>query len=228
MYVHQGDAVALLERHFTVEVAETVEALREAQHLRHQVFCLERKLWPGQGSERLETDDYDTHSRHVLLRQVRTGEVLGTARLVLGTEIGGQAARLPMLKYCAPDLLRDLPIATTAEISRFAISKARRQAGSNSDRLLRYALMRGILGVSQALGLTHWCALMEPSLLRLLRAAGVGFEPLGPAISAYGLRLPAAAEIGSTLISGAYRCPDLYRFVAQGQAPQAAGIMVAA
>jgi N-acyl-L-homoserine lactone synthetase len=217
MQIHQNEAVAGLERHFTVEVAHTTDALREALRLRHQVYCLERKLLPDRTAERLETDAYDPSSHHVVLRKRGNGEVVGTARLVLGCRADGQPAGLPMLHYCAPELLHGLPMATTAEISRFAISKARRQAGSASDRLLRYALMRGILGISLELGLTHWCALMEPSLLRLLRAAGVGFAPLGPAVDCSGLRLPAAAVIDSTLLSGAYRCPDLYRFVAATQ-----------
>src|SRR3954454_1724840 len=39
-------------------------------------------------------------------------------------------------------------------------------------------------------GLTHWCALMEPSLVRLLYATGVHFAPLGPMVDAYGRRQP--------------------------------------
>lgn len=218
MQIHQNEAVAGFERHFSVEVAHTRDALHEALRLRHQVYCLERKLLPDQADEGLETDAYDRGSHHVVLRKRCSGEVVGTARLVLGARVAGKPAGLPMLHYCAPDLLGALPMTTTAEISRFAISKARRQAGSTSDSLLRYALMRGILGVSLELGLTHWCALMEPSLLRLLRGAGVGFVPLGPAVDCSGLRLPSAAAIDSTLISGAYHCPDLYRFVAATQA----------
>jgi N-acyl-L-homoserine lactone synthetase len=213
------EAVATLDRHFIVEVADSQEALREAQRLRHQVYCLERKLLPERTAERLETDEYDATSHHVVLRQRRNGEVVGTARLVLGERgAGGCPSGLPMLHYCSPELLRDLPMGTTAEISRFAISKARRQVGDTSDRLLRYALMRGILSVSLELRLTHWCALMEPSLLRMLRSAGVSFMPLGPAVDCSGLRLPSAATVGSTLLSGSHRCPDLYRFVARTQA----------
>ena len=214
MHIQTRDAVSMLDRHFAVEIADTRETLREALRLRHQVFCLERKILPGPAEARLETDEFDGNSHHVLLRHRPSGEVVGTARLVRGTCVEGRVTGLPMLRYCAPDLLSGLPIATTAEISRFALSKTRRHTGEISDRLLRYGIMRGILGLSLELGLTHWCALMEAPLLRLLRAAGIGFVPLGPAVQAYGLRQPSAASISRVMADGSHRCPELYRFVA--------------
>lgn len=211
------DAIARLDRLFTVEVATDGPARQDAQRLRHQVFCLERGILPGDAIP-LESDGHDDACHHVLLRRRRTGEPVGTARLVIGTWRDGGPSGFPMLEYCEPRLLRDLPMGTTAEISRFAISKSRREQGDAADHLLRYALMRGILQASLDLGLTHWCALMEASLLRLLRGAGVRFVALGASVEAHGLRQPSAAGIPGVLESGAERCPDLYRFVARAAA----------
>lgn len=228
------DGVAALERRVTVEIADTPDALRDAQRLRHQVFCLERQILPGPARAGVEADEYDSTSHHVLLRHRDTGAAIGTARLVVPVRLPGAgtgaaaAARLPMLRYCPPEILSALPMGSTGEISRFALSKTYRDAGGGCDRLLRFALMRGILGISLDLGLTHWCALMEPSLMRLLRAAGIGFAPLGPLVQAFGLRQPCVAPIGNVLVEGSRRCPDLYRFVAGRRAMAAEGMLSAA
>ena len=49
------------------------------------------------------------------------------------------------------------------------------------------------------LGLTHWAAVMEPKLLRMLAAIGLHFTPVGPPVSHHGLRQPAYACIADTL-----------------------------
>ncbi|MBX9698112.1 MAG: GNAT family N-acetyltransferase [Acetobacteraceae bacterium] len=214
--MHTGDSssVFALERHFVVERVTCGTALREAQRLRHQVFRLERDILPATTPARLEADEFDETSHHVVLRERRSGDVVGTARLVIGGVRNGRVDGFPMLHYCEPEILDTLPMGTTAEISRFALSKARRHQGEAADRLLRYALMRGILRISHDIGLTHWCALMEPSLMRLLRAAGIDFKALGPAVEAHGLRHPCAAAITRVLAEGSRRSPELYGFVA--------------
>jgi N-acyl amino acid synthase of PEP-CTERM/exosortase system len=118
-----------------------------------------------------------------------------------------------MLRYCDPALLHALPAHCTGEISRFSLSKRRRSEGAASDPLLRLGLMQGILRASRELGLTHWCALMEPTLLRLMNASGVRFMSLGPLVEAYGKRQPAVAAIDFTLADGRRRRPDLYNLL---------------
>jgi N-acyl-L-homoserine lactone synthetase len=213
MNQHNIDAFSTIERHFFVEFAGTADSVREVQHLRHQVFRTERSILPHRPGSALEADEYDARSRHVVLRNREDGQVVGTARLVANTA-GATQRDLPMLRYCSADLLSHLPLRTTGEISRFALSKRRRPVGTAPDRLLRLALMRGILRASLDLGLTHWCALMEPTLLRLMRSSGIRFSPLGPLVEAYGLRQPSAAVIDHALSVGRDRHPDLYRFVA--------------
>ena len=104
-----------------------------------------------------------------------------------------------MQRLCNTDLLRMLPLASTGEISRFAISKELRDAGCAGNALLRLGLMQGILRLSVGMGITHWCAVMEPTLLRLLRVSGIHFQSLGPAIEHHGLRQPSFGCIGTVL-----------------------------
>ena len=208
------EALRAVVRDFTIERAVTRTARRDAQRLRHRVFCLERGILPGAADEGVERDEFDGRSHHVVLRRCNDGEAIGTVRLVIGRP-DRPASCLPMQRYCDPSLFRDLPIDKLAEISRFAISKQGRRDGSSSDGLLRLGLMQGVLAVSRELGLSHWCALMEHSLVRLLQATGVQFAPLGPMVEAYGLRQPSIAAIDMTMASGRRQRPDYYRFITQ-------------
>jgi N-acyl amino acid synthase of PEP-CTERM/exosortase system len=113
-------AIAAVRDEFDITVADTPALRREAFQLRHQVYCLERGYEPGLGD--IETDAFDGQARHVLLRHRASAEVLGTVRIVLAAPRTSYES-FPMQQACAPGLLRDLPLAGTGEISRFAISK---------------------------------------------------------------------------------------------------------
>ncbi len=65
--------------------------------------------------------------------------------------------------------------------------------------LVRLALMQGIVRLSEELNLTHWCAIMEPALLRLLRTTAIYFAPLGPVIEYRGIRQPSYGKIHTVL-----------------------------
>src|ERR1700712_1777177 len=93
--------LSALEIDFSVEIADSQEVLWEAQRLRHQVFCLERGILPGTIGDSLETDHFDSRSRHVVLRRRNNGEVIGATRLVIGCNERPTDC-LPMQRYCDP------------------------------------------------------------------------------------------------------------------------------
>lgn len=201
-----------------MEIAAAGESVRAAQALRHRVFCLERRLFQADEAEPIDQDEFDAAARHVLIRRRDTGEAVATSRVVAAARAGGD---LPMLRYCSPRLLAKLPMASTGEISRFAISKQARGA-QTAGPLVRLGLLRGILAASQSIGLTHWCALMEPSLIRLLGGTGVRFEPIGPLVEAYGQRQPCIARIDVTVAGGRLTHPHYHQAVAEKQRAWAA------
>lgn len=195
-----------------VDVADTPAAILEAQALRHQVFCLERGIFTAEAGQTSELDEFDARSRHVVIRDTTAGAVVATARVVAGSS-AAKGLSLPMQRFCSPAIFHQLPMDTVGEISRFAISKQFRTGVSASGPLIRLALLKGILRVSGDMGLTHWCALMEPTLLRLLAATGVHFAPLGPMVDAYGRRQPSVAAITFALAQGRRQKPDYYFMV---------------
>jgi N-acyl amino acid synthase of PEP-CTERM/exosortase system len=211
------DDLNVLQTRMTVEVAQTPDAVREAQALRHQVFCLERRLF----DTRVDQDPFDQYARHLVVRRSSDREVVATSRIVR-SRIAEEGIALPMHKYCCPTLFRNLPMESVGEISRFAISKQARGAEASSGPAVRLLLLRGILQTSQAMGLTHWCALMEPSLIRLLSATGVQFDALGSLVECFGQRLPCVARIDRAVSRARMSHPHFYEAVATQRYSRAA------
>ncbi len=190
-----GDEISLAATQFTLEQATSAEQLREVFRLRHQVYCVERGFESAVGEE--ETDEFDARSRHALLRHASDGEVVGTVR-VLAANLANLDDSFPMQRLCDASWFRPLPLRTTGEVSRFAISKQRRISCATAS-LLRLALLRGVVQISSDMGLTHWLAVMEPSLLRLNQRNGIHFQPVGPLVSYHGIRQPTVGNIAIVL-----------------------------
>jgi N-acyl-L-homoserine lactone synthetase len=206
------DCLEAFKQSVTVCFVETRAELLEAQRLRHQVFCQEHLILDGKDG--IEADQFDGRSRHIILRK-HNGEIVGTARLV-PCDTDRPFNSLPMQLVCPVETFIGMPMATTGEISRFSISRERRDQGDRTDHLLRLGLMRGILEVSRELGVTHWCAAMELSLLRLLRYASIQFQAIGAPIDYRGLRQPAIARIGDVLERGYRERPAFWEYVTDG------------
>lgn len=220
MMLSDSELWSFTRRGISVEIADTQAAIQEAQALRHQVFRLERGVFAAKPGATSESDEFDQRCSHVVIRDSEDS-VIATARVVGGSSDRPHSC-LPMQNYCTPDLFRTMDMDSVGEISRFAISKEFRRNSSAAGPLIRLALLKGILRVSQEMALTHWCALMEPALIRLLGATGVHFVPLGPMVEAWGLRQPSIAAIGLTLSRGRRQKPDYYHAVSNGAAKVAA------
>jgi N-acyl-L-homoserine lactone synthetase len=191
-----SDAIAAAAAQMRVEIADTPEQVIEAQRLRYKVYCEERGYEPG--SNGLEQDEFDATSCHVLVRGLNSGIVFGTVRVVLASRVAGHDS-FPMQRVCERYVLAPLPASATAEISRFALTRDRCGLDPSAATLMRLFLMRGIVQISGQNGLTHWCAMMESSLLRMLRATSIHFQAVGPTVEHHGTRQPAITAIGSML-----------------------------
>jgi N-acyl amino acid synthase of PEP-CTERM/exosortase system len=199
------------DSYFHSQVADTPALLRTALAIRYQVYCLERKFEKAnEHGDCLESDDFDAAAIHSLVIHRPSSEAIGTARLILPRYSEGG---LPIERLLRENGFRAgdyFPVATSAEVSRFSISNQfRRRRGDNGVGEARYSECRGclpclgliqeIIRQSRALGLTHWAAVMEPKLLRMLAAIGFHFTPVGPLVSYHGLRQPSYASIPETL-----------------------------
>lgn len=208
-------ALRKFDQHYAIELATNTRQVRDAQTFRYQVFCREHHILTGDAEHSTESDEYDANARHVILRELKNRKIIGTVRLVLARPQATPNKIFPMQQVCDLSFFKTIPVETTAEISRFALSKTHRPQSSRHEPLLRLALVSGILQLSVELGLTHWCAAMERSLLRLLGATGIHLTPIGPLVEYRGLRQPVLGKIETVLARGRRECPMFYNFVVQ-------------
>src|SRR5271165_5688455 len=116
----------LFNRFLTVVPADSESLLDEVFRLRFQVYCAERGFESAADfPDGRERDRDDLRSLHFLVLDRATGRAVGTVRLIL-PRMGDD---LPVLRLIGTSgrWPADLPLATTGEVSRFAIAKAFRR-----------------------------------------------------------------------------------------------------
>src|SRR4051794_22842303 len=118
-----------------------------------------------------------------------------------------------MRQACEPWVLSPLPISSTGEISRFALTRDRTGLSQAAAALMRLCLIRGLVQVSAETELTHWCAIMERTLLRLLRATGIHFVAVGPTVEYHGTRQPAVCGIATMLSRMKLEQPTIWAYI---------------
>ncbi len=190
------DTIAIAREELVTQIARTPEQIHEAKQLRHRVYCEERGFEAGQGN--VEEDEFDAVSRHVLVRSHFTGEVYGTVRVILSGK-ASSPVEFPIEHLCGMSVLASLPRPLTGEVSRFALTCDRTGLSPAASALMRLCLFRGVIQIASEEGLTHLCALMEKTLLRLLRSTAIHFEVAGPAVEHRGTRYPSTWNIGEGL-----------------------------
>ena len=189
--------------------ANTFDLVRRAQEIRYQVYCVEHPFEnPADHPDRREKDARDQHSVHSLLIHRATGHAVGTVRLVLPRRDALHES-FAIQRTTQPSLLQPLPLRTTAEVSRFSISKQIRESLNVADTdlaverligpLMSLGLIQTLVRMSNQHSITHWCALMEPKLLRMLAAMAIHFKPLGGPVEYHGLRQPCYCHIETVL-----------------------------
>ena len=212
-----SDALCMLNENVCVELVNTDASLQEAFQIRYQVYCQDRSFLAGQNG--IETDEFDRHSRHAIIRWRQNNEAIGTVRLVMPT--GKQAEDdFPVEHVCDPAVMHGFPRAKTGEVSRFALAKhqsaAIRDVSAEMSSLLRLSLLQGALSLSAQAGHTHWLAVMQPTLLRLLRGDGLRFEPLGPLVTYHGRRQPVMANLHTMLAGVEREQPAVWQYLTKG------------
>lgn len=207
-----NDIVIAFNEYFEIVNANSPELLRDVFHLRYQVLCIEQRV-PGFEAANypmeMESDDYDRHSSHILLRHRPSGDFVGTVRLILPDPLN-PGKTFPMEQYTQFDPalfdINKLSRQHTGEISRLVIV---RRFARRRDEPLRtsengtwvptkqrrfphpmLALVVGIVRMSAEHHITQCFSAMDPSLNRLLGPFGLQFDPVGPLTNHHGLRRP--------------------------------------
>ena len=204
------DAINNAREELIVELANTDEKILECKQLRYKVYCEERDFLPGDNG--IEEDEFDSHSHHALVRSRVTGSVYGTVRVVL-SKSGSRDNCFPMQRVCDEGILKAFPLSLTGEISRFAVTRDRTGISAAAAALMRLCLLRGIVQISGECGLTYWCATMERTFLRLLRASGIFPQHLGEPVEYHGLRQPAVWALSGGFAQMKREHPHIWSFL---------------
>jgi N-acyl amino acid synthase of PEP-CTERM/exosortase system len=214
---------------FNCVLADTPDLLRLAHEIRYQVYCVEKPFEdPEQHPEGCETDVFDQQSAHVILTSRSTGEGIGTVRLVLPDRAAPQSFSMAqILEYYGTD--SPVPIAHTAEVSRFSVSKRSRPRKDGAidlrsrglrrqEPLMSLGLIQGLIRMSATYGITHWCAVMEPKLLRMLAAMGIHFISVGALLDYHGMRQLCYCKVKTVLATVRSERPSFWEIITDGGA----------
>jgi N-acyl amino acid synthase of PEP-CTERM/exosortase system len=216
-----NDVVAAFNEYFEIIDADSPELLCEVFHLRYQVLCIEQRAPGFEASnypKKMESDSYDRHSSHILLRHRPSEKFVGTARLILSDPLDPYKL-FPTERHMRLDPalidVSKLPRQSMGEISRLVVVRrfSRRRdellhALENGTQVKKWAptmhrrfphpmlaLAVGIIRMSVENSVNHWLSVMEPALNRLLGLYGLQLDPVGPTIDHHGLRRPYYADL---------------------------------
>jgi N-acyl amino acid synthase of PEP-CTERM/exosortase system len=224
----------LYDSYFEIVLAETEEQRASAFRLRYEVYCVEHPYEdPAQNPNGMETDPYDPGSLHALLLHRPSRNLVGTVRLIL-PKSGGKSVHMPIRHVCDHELVAHdndtLPRANTAEISRFAVSKSFRRRANEETSVGSFTtvsdprrqipntslgLMQAIVAMAAKADVSHLCAVMEPTLLRMLRRLGIHFIPIGPQVDYHGRRQPCYSDLDVLLTRIWIERPEVWELITQ-------------
>src|SRR5258705_1253104 len=131
----EGDLLRLFDFHFKAIDATGTDLITIAHRIRYQVYCVEHAFeCEADHPDGLERDAFDGHAAHGLLFDRASHSAVGTVRLILPLHdrIGESFA---IQRICNHPALNGgsvtLPLHSTAEVSRFSISKRYRRRGTD-------------------------------------------------------------------------------------------------
>jgi len=222
------DLRILFNSYFDVITDDEPYVLDEALRLRYRVYCIDNDFEdPSRFNDGKESDEYDCRSVHGIVSHLSAGITAATVRLVLA-DTDNPDLPFPIEENCRDTLnlnapyFKGIPRCSIAEISRFAVSRdfkrrlgeAGHIAGVGPDnekyvkkdpygkRLIPHLILGlfvAIVKLSAEHHVTHWYAVMDVSLLRLLSRFGINFIPIGEPVDYHGLRQPCFGAVDDVL-----------------------------
>lgn len=207
--------------YFQVVPALTPELIREAQLIRHDVYCCELG-WEEVKPDGIEQDEHDARSLHCLLKAVRSGRYIGCVRLVL-PQPGQGSDYFPFQRTCAgrlnaghpdPD---DVTRGYVAEVSRLAIVADYRRRKHEQGRAfglgdedyslqgrrrfpyIPVGLYIGMLQLASLHGIKTLYIMTEPLLAVHFSRLGGKLRPVGDIVEHRGKRRPYIMDVNEVL-----------------------------
>jgi N-acyl amino acid synthase of PEP-CTERM/exosortase system len=209
-------------QYFDLVPALEQEACQIAFRIRHDVYCRDLGYEPVR-EDGLETDEYDRHSLHCILRTAGPEKVpVGCVRIVLARP-EDPSYPLPFERTCAATLDRSIidparvPRERVTEVSRLAVvSRFRRRKGEENKPIsigdedfgtivrarfpfIPVGLYLGSIALSLHHGIDHLFMLTEPRLALHFRKIGFVIDQIGGPVEHRGTRIPSLLRARETV-----------------------------
>ncbi|MDD3352497.1 PEP-CTERM/exosortase system-associated acyltransferase [Zoogloea sp.] len=235
------------KRYFEISAAFDSGRRDEVYGIRHEVYCEELGFEPVR-PDRRETDEYDAHSLHCLMRtSTPPNALVGCNRLVLARPEDPDYP-LPFERTCAATLDRSIidPAKedrhSMAEVSRLAVRAYYRRRkgetrspvtisdedyGSRDQPRFPYipiGLYLGVIALAKQEGIETLFVLTEPRLADHFAKLGVKITQIGGPVQHRGTRVPSMMNVDSIIKGLRFFVKPIWRVVdEQIQAGYAAG-----
>ena len=234
-WLHRLNPANEFKRHFELVQADSPQLKDEVYRIRHRIYCeelgFERPRFDGR-----ERDEFDDHSRHLLLRSVKTGVAMGCIRLVLAPPDRPEA-QLPFERICGTVIDRrafdptDLRRDRIAELSRLALApefrrRRRGESGTESGHrsfgtpahpgfpYVQLGLYLGATALAEQLGIETIFLLTEPRLLAHFHKLGFPIRQIAGPVEHRGLRVLSMATVDDPVARLPFFMRPLYRVIA--------------
>lgn len=203
------------DQFFEIVIADTTELREEVYKLRYNVYCLDMHFENAQDyPTQMESDQFDAHSIHVLLRHRTSNTYAGTVRLV-NNYTTQPIPQLPIELHCKDKINSDvfdfnkMDRTRFGEISRLAVAPQFRKRTGESHTphgvcdaaINQFTEYEKRIFPHIALGLYLACGsivlqqqldtavvMMEPRLARHMRLFGIHCIQAGEVVEYHGLR----------------------------------------
>jgi N-acyl amino acid synthase of PEP-CTERM/exosortase system len=215
-----GDLGQRFQQLFDLAPALDAQSIDQVYRIRHDVYC--RDLgWEAVRPDGRETDAFDAHSWHCLLRRRDTGEAVGCTRLVV-PRADDPDAPLPFEDTCRDSLDRSvtdpsrMERRSLGEVSRLAVVNTfRRRKGESAVPIptgesdftplhegererfpfIPVSLYLGAAATARRVGVEYVFVLTEPRLARHFERIGFDIHPVGRPVEHRGLRVPSVLSM---------------------------------
>lgn len=218
-------------------VPATDDSLRDAVYrVRHEVYCEELGFEPVR-ADRRETDSYDPHSLHCLMRSSQAKQTsVGCVRVVLAKADDPDFA-LPFERTCAATLDRSiidparLPRDTIAEVSRLAVRavfRRRKHESRDTDPVheedfgtivqprfpyIPIGLYLGSIALAARSGIETLFILTEPRLASHFAKLGVDVRQIGGPVEHRGTRIPSVMDVQAIIKDMRFLMKPMWRVI---------------
>lgn len=224
-------------KYFRIEAAMSEDVKNEVFRVRHEVYCEELKFEPER-PDRRETDAFDAHSLHCLLRAAQAPHTpVGCTRLVLANPRELDAP-LPFESTCSDTIDRSiidpakLDRTRIAEVSRLAVRAAyRRRRGENKVAValdesdydataeqprfpyIPIGLYLGAVSLAARHNIDTLFVLTEPRLAAHFGKLGVDIRQIGGPVEHRGQRVPSMMDVPSIIKGLRFMVKPIWRAV---------------